>query len=81
MRISSNIVALGGSFGDYIVDSWFRSQNRSLASFFNRFIDLFSAHGLLIDEINWFIGNLMKCQLNELNRQYLEVGELILLKN
>lgn len=75
LRICSNIVALEGAFGDHIIDNWFRSQNRSLASFFNRFIDLHAENGLSVEEIYWFVGNLMKCQIR--NHQYLEADEFI----
>lgn len=73
MRILSNIVALENRFADCIIENWFVNQPRSMASFFNHFIDLFSACSISIDEIYWFIGNLMKCQLNEISLKYIEM--------
>ncbi|XP_031623357.1 uncharacterized protein LOC116340809 [Contarinia nasturtii] len=75
MRILSNIVALENSFADLIIETWFVNQSRSLASFYNHFIDLFSAHSVSIEEIYWFIGNLMKCQLGEVSLKYLETDQ------
>lgn len=77
MRISSNIVALENSFGGYIIEHWFQSQHRSMATFFNYFIDLLSTNSLSVDEIYWFISNLMKCQMNESITKFLECDELL----
>lgn len=76
MRICSNFVAMDSSFGNYIIENWFvKSQNRSLALFFNHFIALFVANSISINEIYWFIGNLMKCQHNEQTLKYFESDE------
>lgn len=77
-RICSNFVALENSFGGYIIEHWFQSQNRSIATFFNHFIDQLSANSLSVDEIYWFIGNLMKCQINESITKFLECDEFFL---
>lgn len=74
MRICSNIVALENSFTNYIIETWFAAQSRSLLSFFNRLIELFTIHNLAIDEIYWFIGNLMKCQLSEASLKHIEMS-------
>lgn len=66
---------MDSSFGNYIIENWFQSQNRSLALFFNHFIALFVANSISINEIYWFIGNLMKCQHNEQTLKYLESDE------
>lgn len=75
MRICSNIVALENSFSCYIIERWFCSQNRSMVTFFNQFIERFVANGLSVDEIYWFIGNLMKCDTNDLTMKFLEYDE------
>lgn len=81
MRICSNIVALENSFGGYIIDHWFCSQNRSMASFFNHFIEQFSSNGLSVEEIYWFTGNLMKCQINESSTKFVEYDEFFVKLN
>ncbi|XP_055295482.1 uncharacterized protein LOC129565094 [Sitodiplosis mosellana] len=75
MRICSNLVALENSYADYIIDNWFRTQSRSLATFFNYFIKQMAATNLSIEEIYWFIGNLMKCQLSDTTLKYVETDE------
>lgn len=77
MRISSNIIALENSFGDYIIEQWFLSQNRSIAAFFNNFIDFFVVNSLSVDEIYWFIGNIIRCPMNETVTQFLEDDEFM----
>lgn len=72
MRICSNIVALHYTHGDYIIHNWFQFQNRSISSFFNHFIELLTANGFSVNEIYWFIGNLLKCATNESTIKYLE---------
>lgn len=73
IRICANIVAVEGSVADYIIETWFRPQNRSIASFFNHFIELFITNSMSIEEIYWFIGNLLKCQLSAPSLKYLEM--------
>lgn len=72
MRICSNIVALEQSYGDYMVQQWFQSPNRSMTSFFNQFIELLATNNLSVDEIYWFIGNLMKCPIKESTLEFLQ---------
>lgn len=75
MRICSNVVALESSFGEIIIENWFKSQNRSLALFFNYFIELFAKCSLSPTEIYWFIGNLMKCPLSESTQTFVELDD------
>lgn len=75
MRICSNIVAVETSVADYIIENWFRMQSRSLVVFFNHFIELIATTNLSTEEIYWFIGNLMKCQLSDASLKYLETDE------
>lgn len=76
LRICSNIVALHAVFGEFIILNWFQSQNRSMSSFFNHFIQLLTTNGLSVDEIFWFIGNLLKGQTNsESTAKYLECDD------
>lgn len=77
MRICSNLVTLESSYADYIIDNWFRTQSRSLATFFNYFIEQISAVNLSIKEIYWFIGNLMKSQLSETSLKYIEIDDFL----
>lgn len=73
MRICSNIVARNQILGGFIIANWFQSQNRSMTSFFNHFIDLLlTTNGSSVPEIYWFIGNLLKCPTNESTIKYLE---------
>lgn len=75
MRICSNILTLENSYADYIIDNWFKTQSRSLVTFFNHFIVQMAAAKLSTEEIYWFIGNLMKCQLSETSLKYIEIDE------
>lgn len=75
MRICSNLVALENSFADLIIENWFDSKNRSIALFFNHFIDQFTASSLHVEEIYWFIGNLLKSQVAETSWKYIEKDE------
>lgn len=75
MRICSNLVVLENSFADLIIENWFDSENRSIALFFNHFIDQFTASGLHIEEIYWFIGNLLKLQVAQNSWKYIEKDE------
>lgn len=75
MRICSNIVTLENSYVDYIIDNWFRAPSRSLATFFNYFIEQMAAANLSIEETYWFIGKLMKCQLSETSLKYIEIDD------
>lgn len=72
MRICSNLVAVEPSYADYIIENWFRTKSRSLAAFFNHFIEQIAAVNLSMEEIYWFIGNLMKCKLSGSTLEYLE---------
>lgn len=76
MRISSNIVAVNQSLGDFIIFNWFQLQNRSMASFFNHFIEQITLNDCSVAEIYWLIGNLLKTQINnESTKQYLECDD------
>lgn len=73
MRICSNIVVQNPNFSDFIINCWFETQNRSMGSFLNDFIELVTAaDGFSVSEIYWFIGNLLKCHTNESTMKYLE---------
>lgn len=76
MRICSNSVAVDPLVGDFIIFNWFQSQNRSMASFFNHFIEQISLNGCSAVEILWFIGNLLRSQVNnESTKKYLECDD------
>lgn len=77
MRMCSNIVALNQIFGDFIIKTWFQSQNRSMASFLNHFIELLTVNGFSLTEIYWFVGNLLKCRTNESTIKYLEHDDFL----
>lgn len=65
MRICSNIAVLNKEFSGFIIYAWFKSQDRSMASFFNHFIELLTTNGFSAKEIFWFIGNLLKDQTSD----------------
>lgn len=78
MRICSNIVARYQAFGDFIITNWFQYGNRSMASFFNHFIELLlGANDFSVAEIYWFIGNLLKSSTNESTIKYLECDDFL----
>lgn len=75
MRICSNIIARENENANYFIENWFSSKNRSISLFFNQFIEFIQSKGLSIQEIYWFIGNIINCSLNDNCHQYLENDE------
>lgn len=75
MRICSNLSALEDSYGDYIIENWFRVPSRSLRDFFNYFFEKFAVSNLSFNEIYWFIGNITKGQLSETTQNYLAIDD------
>lgn len=64
VRICSNITILHNKFGNYIVENWFCSSNRSISEFFNQIVHLIRSSNLNPNEIYWFINNLANTPLS-----------------
>lgn len=78
IRICSNIIATQKTLGDFIVRNWFILREKTISTFFNSIIRIVKGkENLSVNEVYWFINNILSSQLSDDTSKFINLDPLI----